>query len=80
MVWPRVEEAVGGEVLAARVRDRLSGMERLLCDAERVFGRGARSVTHPILGPLTPEEWRRFHLRHGLHHVRQIRRTLREVV
>jgi hypothetical protein len=34
-------------------------------------------LDHPILGPLTGGQWRKFHLVHGLHHVKQIRR-LRE--
>ncbi|MGZ7099671.1 MAG: DUF1569 domain-containing protein [Candidatus Angelobacter sp.] len=34
-------------------------------------------MDHPVLGPLTAAEWRKFHLVHGLHHVKQIR-SLRE--
>ncbi len=78
MVVPRVGERVGGETLCAAVRERLGGVERVLCEAEEVFGSRVRSVTHPILGPMTPKEWRQFHLRHGLHHVRQIRRTMEQ--
>ena len=75
-VVPRVEGSVGGEALGAEARGRIGAMEELLRAAEAAFGEHVRSVTHPVLGPLTPEEWRRFHLRHGLHHVRQIRRTM----
>ena len=33
-------------------------------------------VKHPRLGDLTLEEWMKFHLVHGRHHARQIRRRL----
>ncbi len=34
-------------------------------------------LDHPILGPLTARQWRKFHFVHGMHHVKQIRQ-LRE--
>jgi hypothetical protein len=40
------------------------------CDAE--YGRGKSIAEHPILGPLTADEWRKFHWVHGRHHARQI--------
>jgi hypothetical protein len=30
-------------------------------------------LDHPILGPLTASQWRKFHFVHGMHHVKQIR-------
>jgi DinB superfamily len=30
-------------------------------------------LDHPILGPLTARQWCKFHLVHGMHHVKQIR-------
>lgn len=36
-------------------------------------GAAGRVANHPILGPLTYEQWLKFHLNHGLHHVKQIR-------
>ena len=38
---------------------------------------GQPVLEHPILGPLTARQWRKFHFVHGMHHVKQIRR-LRE--
>ena len=29
-------------------------------------------LDHPVLGPLTARQWRKFHLAHGRHHVKQI--------
>ncbi len=52
--------------------DALVAMNTTLDDAERRFGRTIRILEHPMLGPLTAEEWRRFHRVHAEHHFRQI--------
>ena len=55
-----------------RFNDALVAMDASLTDAERRFGRRTRILVHPILGPLTAQQWRRFHQVHGRHHLRQI--------
>jgi hypothetical protein len=40
--------------------------------AEQLFGTHRRSVRHMLLGPMSLAQWRRFHLVHGRHHIRQI--------
>lgn len=52
-------------------------MESGLADCERRFGPGAKIMDHPFLGPLTANEWRKFHLVHGRHHAAQIRERLK---
>ncbi len=52
--------------------DALVAMDTILNDAERRFGKKTRILDHPILGPLSAEEWRRFHRVHAEHHLRQI--------
>jgi hypothetical protein len=52
-------------------------MDKTLDEAESLFGK-RRATTHPILGPLSIAEWRRFHLSHGHHHVKQIWAIRRE--
>lgn len=52
--------------------DALVAMDAVLNDAERRFGKKTRILDHPILGPLTAEQWRRFHWVHANHHFRQI--------
>jgi hypothetical protein len=54
-----------------RFNDALVAMDATLTDAERRFGARAKVLVHPVLGPLTAQQWRRFHLVHGRHHVRQ---------
>jgi hypothetical protein len=70
-------DQMAGETLAGETARRLAHMDKILDEAESVFGTG-RAVTHPILGPFSIAQWRRFHLAHGLHHVKQIRAIRRE--
>jgi|SRR5271165_5460518 len=51
-------------------------MDAGLDDCERKFGSGTRIMDHPILGPLTAKQWRKFHWVHGRHHARQIRERM----
>jgi len=51
----------------------LQKMDSELNDCERRFGQRTKIMDHPALGPLTADEWRKFHLVHGRHHLRQIR-------
>ena len=54
----------------------LQGMGSALDEGERRFGVRTKILDHPILGPLTADEWRRFHWVHGRHHARQIRERI----
>ncbi len=54
----------------------LQRMASSLDDCERKFGRRAKIMDHPSLGPLTANEWRKFHWAHGRHHARQIRERI----
>ena len=51
-------------------------MESGLRDCETRFGSDTKIMDHPILGPLTAAEWRKFHWVHGRLHARQIRERL----
>jgi hypothetical protein len=59
-VWPALAPA-------------LEKMAASLDDCERRFGADAKIMDHPFLGPLTANQWRKFHWVHGRHHARQIR-------
>ena len=60
--------------LTSEIFENITRMENVIaaCDAE--YGRGKSIAEHPILGPLTADEWRKFHWVHGRHHARQITR------
>jgi hypothetical protein len=55
----------------------LQALDETAARAETRFGPATALANHPILGPLNTREWRRFHLVHTRHHVKQIAR-LRE--
>jgi len=55
-----------------RFNDALVAMDSTLVDIERRFGKRAWVLTHHVLGPLTAQQWRRFHQVHGRHHLKQV--------
>jgi len=66
------------EKVLAEIEAKIGEMDEIIARCEQKLGRG-KLLDHPILGPLTGAQWRKFHLVHGLHHVAQVRR-LREGV
>jgi hypothetical protein len=54
-----------------QVHENLIAMDAAITRAEQKWGSGLISV-HPILGPLNPDQWRKFHLVHCRHHAKQI--------
>ena len=60
-----------GEVVKA-IGPEISAMDEALTKCEALFGRSTRILDHPILGPLTAQQWRKFHWVHGRHHVKQV--------
>jgi hypothetical protein len=65
----------------AEIGARIAEMDEIIgrCASRLAAGKmqGQPILHHPILGPLTAMQWRKFHFVHGMHHVKQIRR-LRE--
>ncbi|MGA7294570.1 MAG: DUF1569 domain-containing protein [Terriglobales bacterium] len=64
-----------GEVQPA-IAAELQKMDDGLDACERTFGARAKIMDHPVLGPLTANQWRKFHWVHGRHHARQIRERI----
>jgi putative oxidoreductase len=56
---------------------KLVAMDTTIVQCEARFGRQVKLREHPILGPLTATQWRKLHLVHGRHHLKQLLR-LRE--
>lgn len=64
-----------GMVAEQVIRDigsRISAMDAVIAQCEARFGKQTRVLDHPILGPLTARQWRKFHWVHGRHHLKQI--------
>ena len=70
---PVTAQSLDGTALAEAMRSALEKMDELLTLCERQFGR-QQMATHQILGPLSAGQWRKFHVTHGHHHLKQIRR------
>jgi hypothetical protein len=64
------------EEVVRAIAPELQKMGSDLNECERRFGARTKIMDHPFLGPLTAEEWRRFHWVHGRHHARQIRERM----
>ena len=62
------------ETVVADIGPKISEMDAILTQCAVKFGSRDKVLDHPILGPFSIEQWRKFHLIHGLHHVKQIRR------
>ncbi len=70
-LMPRGQPA---EEIAKNIGVQISVMDDAFTQCEMRFGKRARILDHPILGPLTAHEWRKFHLVHGRHHLKQVKR------
>lgn len=64
-----------------KVRDEIGAkmvaMDAIIEQCETRFGRRVQLLDHPILGPLSATQFRKLHLVHGQHHLKQLLR-LRE--
>ena len=65
------------ENVLAEIGPQIGAMDEVIGKCEQRYGRNTKVLDHPILGPLTAQQWRKFHWVHGQHHLKQIRR-LRE--
>lgn len=62
------------EKVLVEIGPKIAKMDGNIARCEETFGSRLKLLDHPILGPLTGAQWRKFHLVHGLHHMKQIRR------
>ncbi len=71
--WPRGLDAAQA---VETIRAALIEMDSRISEAQAKLGNGVVAV-HPIIGPLSAKQWRKFHWEHTRHHMKQIV-TLRE--
>jgi hypothetical protein len=62
------------DVVLGEVAAKITAMDKLISECEARFGQRAKVLDHTILGPLTAQQWRKFHWVHGQHHLKQIKR------
>ena len=61
------------------IRENLQAMDAAITECEQKFGSARKMFVHPVLGPLNISEWRKFHLVHTRHHMKQIDRTRTQI-
>lgn len=66
------------EQAVARIRDDFAAMDRVLEQCRERFGASVKIANHPILGPLSVQQWCKFHWVHTRHHMKQVERLRRE--
>ena len=69
-----VPRGMAAEEVVKAVAAQVAVMDDLIAQCETRFGRSTRILDHPVLGPLTAHQWRKFHWVHARHHMKQIRR------
>jgi hypothetical protein len=67
-----------GRELGDLLRQEIDAMDTLFDSCRRKFGM-ERVAVHPWLGPLRVDQWRRFHVVHGVHHVTQLQSVIAQV-
>ncbi len=67
-------KGLDGETALKTIRENLVAMDGAITRCEECFGRGRKIANHPVLGPLSVPQWRKFHLVHTRHHMKQIDR------
>lgn len=68
---PAHAEPLSGAEMLVEIHQLLTTLDTLYARAQASFG-SARAITHQAMGPLSVHQWRRFHLIHARHHVKQI--------
>ena len=67
-------KGLDGEGAIQTILENLVAMDQGLAECEQRFGSAVKIADHVVLGPLTIPQWRRFHLVHTKHHMKQIDR------
>ena len=75
---PAVLRPWTGQQLGDLLRQEIEAMDTMFDRCRRKFGM-ERVAVHPFLGPLRVDQWRRFHVVHGLHHLDQLRQVIAQV-
>jgi hypothetical protein len=70
--------AMDGQQLGNLMRREVDAMDTIFDRCREKFGM-ERVAVHPFLGPLRIDQWRRFHVVHGLHHLVQLRDVVVQV-
>lgn len=67
-----VPSGIAGKEALELIFDNLEKMDAAFAECEQCFGSKVKIADHPVLGPIPVSGWRKFHLLHTLHHMKQI--------
>jgi DinB superfamily len=67
------------EKVMSVIAAKLAEMDEIMARCQEKFGARIKLLDHPTLGPCSLTQWRKFHLVHGRHHVKQIYRLRQEI-
>ena len=65
------------EIAIGEIASKIAEMDEIMSTCTERFGADAKVLDHPVLGPFSVSQWRKFHLVHGRHHLKQIRQLRR---
>ena len=60
------------EQVRNEIGEKIVAMDAIITECEARFGGGVHVLDHPILGPLSAPQWRKLHVVHGQHHLKQL--------
>ena len=66
------------EKAISEIGSKIAEMDEIMSKCAAKFGARTKILDHPVLGPFSVSQWRKFHLVHGRHHLKQIRRLRSE--
>ncbi|HLJ27384.1 MAG TPA: DUF1569 domain-containing protein [Candidatus Angelobacter sp.] len=69
MVVPR---GMGPDAVKTSIAAAMIEMDKMFRQCEEKFGNKVEFMVHGFLGPLTIRQWRKFHLVHTRHHMKQV--------
>jgi DinB superfamily len=67
-----VPKGMPADQVLPTIRKNLSDMDEAIAACEAKLGTKIKIADHPVLGPLTVGQWRRFHKVHTRHHMKQV--------
>lgn len=76
----RPRGTIAAEDAMPAIRDALARVDEMLARASARFGDEVAVLNHPYFAGMTVRQWRKFHWRHTVHHMRQLRARARSPV
>lgn len=67
-----IPRGMPAETVVAGIDAQIAAMDALITQCEARYGARKKVLDHPVLGPLTTRQWRKFHWVHGRHHAQRI--------